>query len=312
MQKLSFGGVRTIIGETNAELRTSLQAAFFGHGMREIVMCKGADTLFPALQREVIDLLVCDYDLPGIELGELTRQIRNGVIARNPFMQIIAIMADSSIEPIRRVIEAGVDDVVRKPVSINQLLARLRVLISNRRPFACTENYFGPSLRGKGYEGTDEEDLMAVPNTLRSRVVEGANGDQVEQLVESAIIEMKDRRSMQALMGLGRTVGQALADYEAGGHPDAFRRTLDRVVPLAEDTARRYRARGKSAASLAEIALGLAVVVRRLARGESGPQRSDVERLTHYAELIGKTRNAYLASRPSPLPQGESSVRDTE
>ncbi len=75
--------------------------ALFREGVREIIICKDALHLRTALNQEIIDLLICDVTLPGLNLPQLMQDVRQRRIGRNPFMAVMAMLPEASLEDVR-------------------------------------------------------------------------------------------------------------------------------------------------------------------------------------------------------------------
>lgn len=72
-----------------------------------------------------LDVILMDCHMPGVDGFEATRQIRQAELQRGtPRRPIFAITASAMDEDLRRCREAGMDDVLTKPFTRNEL-ARL-------------------------------------------------------------------------------------------------------------------------------------------------------------------------------------------
>ena len=79
-------------------------------------------------------------------------------------------------------LDAGTDDLVRKPISIKLLTDRITYLIENRKDFVATSGYVGPERR-KGVRPENEAAAqVAVPNSLREK----AAGEKKSAIVDEA------------------------------------------------------------------------------------------------------------------------------
>ena len=71
------------------------------------------------------DLVLLDVMMPGIDGYEVTRRMRNSNL---PFIPILLITAHDQSSVVEG-LDAGADDFIRKPVEIDELLARVRSLL---------------------------------------------------------------------------------------------------------------------------------------------------------------------------------------
>ena len=76
------------------------------------------------LQQEVFDVIIMDAKMPGIDGLEVTRQIRqmNGSLQGIP---ILGATAGAMPEQLQECLDSGMNDVITKPIKINELIDRL-------------------------------------------------------------------------------------------------------------------------------------------------------------------------------------------
>ncbi|MEQ1864011.1 MAG: response regulator [Micropepsaceae bacterium] len=79
---------------------------------------------------EMVDLVICDWNMPGMTGIELLRQVRS-VGSEVPFLLLTGRSdADSVIEAR----DAGVSGYIAKPYSRDQLEAKIRIVMSKNKP----------------------------------------------------------------------------------------------------------------------------------------------------------------------------------
>jgi two-component system, NtrC family, sensor kinase len=86
-----------------------------------------AEAALEHLNRELPDLLITDYHLPGIAGDELCRQIRMNVNTRG--MPILLLTSEDGQAVESRALDSGADDFVRKSDDHEMLLLRIQVLL---------------------------------------------------------------------------------------------------------------------------------------------------------------------------------------
>ena len=84
----------------------------------------GADGLSLAQDQE-IKLILLDINLPDIDGYEIARRLRTDLNHRESKIPIIAITANALIGDAEKVLDAGCDVYMAKPINIHELWARL-------------------------------------------------------------------------------------------------------------------------------------------------------------------------------------------
>ena len=97
------------------------------------------ETLLRALGRDTFDLLLIDWELPGLSGIDVVTRVRERLDWHIP---ILFVTARDSEEDIVTALEAGADDYMIKPVRRMELLARLRAV--QRRVGADQATEFAP------------------------------------------------------------------------------------------------------------------------------------------------------------------------
>jgi DNA-binding response OmpR family regulator len=113
--------MRILIVEDDRDLAGFLRRALEEEGNAVQVCFDGAAGLRTA-ERQAFDLIVLDIMLPFMDGLEMTRRLRRGHV-RTP---ILLLTGRDAPEDIVRGLDAGADDYLTKPFSLEVLLARIR------------------------------------------------------------------------------------------------------------------------------------------------------------------------------------------
>src|ERR1043166_5000062 len=126
MQSASKPASSVLIVDDEAPLRSLLRAGFELEGF-EVRDAPNAAEAIRSTGFDAADLVILDLGLPGLDGGEVVRQLRSwsGV-------PIIVLSARSSEEEKVRLLELGADDYVVKPFGMAELLARARAALRRR------------------------------------------------------------------------------------------------------------------------------------------------------------------------------------
>lgn len=115
---------------------SATQALQFRHALEEsgfVVECvPTAEEALRSLDRNVPDLVVTDYRMPGVMGDELCRKIRMNVKTRGIPVLMLTSEHEGQIE--QHVLESGADDYIAKSVDMQLVLLRIQALLRKSHP----------------------------------------------------------------------------------------------------------------------------------------------------------------------------------
>jgi DNA-binding response OmpR family regulator len=126
---MSAKAARILVVEDEAKLAKFVQLELGYEGYEVIVVNDGLSGLMAARDSEP-DLVLLDWMMPGLTGVEVCRRLR----ATGAMMPIILLTAKDGIEDRVAGLDAGADDYVLKPFSIEELLARVRAHLRRNQP----------------------------------------------------------------------------------------------------------------------------------------------------------------------------------
>jgi DNA-binding response OmpR family regulator len=293
-----YDRLRMVVGESNSAHSAAIRDALLSKGVNRVVTCNGTDRLFEALDNEIVDLLLYDYDLLGSDFIEVMQGIRRKARGRNPFVIIVATVRDSAVETVRRLITAGVDDLIRKPVAVDRLFESFGNFSQKRKPFIVSYDYVGPTRRVSRRSDEYAGQLIRVPNTLRSRALENVSDFELQRIVDSAVASLEDKQLESCGIEIDILSRKVAVAYGAASnsHEDEqdIRGALRRMEVVADDL--RERARGTPSERVADLATMLVAISQRILRAPTGRAALEVQLLSKLAAAI---RRALLVERNS-------------
>lgn len=295
-----FERLRFVLGQADSGeaqiVRDSLKARGIGH----IAECNGnADRLLDTLDAEIVDLIVYDYELQRERFAEMMQFIRKKARGKNPFVLIVATVGESDSGTVRHLARAGIDDLIRRPVTGARLAASVDQLMERRRPFLVTRDYVGPSRRfGGRSDRAGDNALIQVPNTMRARAVDNVTESELERIVQAAVANLRDKQIVAAGFDLAFIARQMIDAYaslkEGPGRAEDVRRLLTQLEGAAAELMDRCRAgQFERIADLAKMVIAL---TERLGRGSLGRAGVEVQLVGKLAEAI---RRAVVTERES-------------
>ena len=114
-----------VIEDDNA-VRNLISTALTMYGYEFLIACDGASAIMQAVSTQP-DLFILDLGLPDMEGTDIIEKLRTWTT--NP---IIVVSARSETQDIISALDAGADDFLTKPFSVEELLARIRVLLRRK------------------------------------------------------------------------------------------------------------------------------------------------------------------------------------
>lgn len=277
------------IGETNYYERQQLRDLFIAQGLKQVVCHSNLDSLRKLIFEIPPDLLVVSDDFDD-NIFEFIKEIRFQRAGDNPFVLISMLVQPTNGGALDRAIEAGVDDIIIKPVSAERIQERLRLVVFHRRPFIATDGYVGPERKLEETPSTGVRRFPVV-NTLLEKV----HGREMDKYALKAAVEGSLQKVLQAQLDsqsfrLGEVCERLVIAYDTQnitGDVQADLFTLADVLKDAAGVAERLRD-----AQLAGLCLSLAENVNQIADHFEEPSTLEVE-------LIRKITTAFkMAMRP--------------
>jgi DNA-binding response OmpR family regulator len=119
---------KILLVDDDVILGDALSGAFFSEGIPLEVVTSGEDAL-QLLQNNEFEVLLFDWNLPGINGLELCKRYRNA----GGMNFIIFLTSEGDMEHKEQALDAGGDDYLVKPFDIRELFARIRAALRRSR-----------------------------------------------------------------------------------------------------------------------------------------------------------------------------------
>jgi two-component system KDP operon response regulator KdpE len=119
---------RILIVDDEIQIRRALDINLRAHGYEVVLAATGEEALTEAAA-SVPDLVLLDLGLPGLDGVDVIRGLRGWTS-----IPIIVLSARHTDLSKVAALDAGADDYITKPFSINELLARLRASLRRHQP----------------------------------------------------------------------------------------------------------------------------------------------------------------------------------
>jgi type IV pilus assembly protein PilB len=94
----------------------------------EVLVAKNGNSGLKAAKRDLPNVIVTDYDMPGMDGITMVKAVRAEAATRD--IAVLMLTSEQSVEREAQALEAGVDDYILKPVEPRRLAARVRSVLA--------------------------------------------------------------------------------------------------------------------------------------------------------------------------------------
>lgn len=234
-----LGRVNLVFASRDEDVRRAVRGDLRSRGLTAVRAFGQAGAMAGAVAEDCPDLLVCDQDLPGIDVCDFIHRLRNQEGGSNPFLLVIMLLADPSVERIRRAIDAGPDDIVVAPAGAGAVGERFMRLLQRRKPFVVTADYVGPTRRKQARAGREPAPLVEVPNTARLKAERPYSPEAIQRLVDEACLRVNARKLERQAVQVSWRVERVKELWRAERRGPPLRPHLERLTGLAQEIDRR-------------------------------------------------------------------------
>lgn len=145
--KVNISEKRILLVENNKMMRRLVRDMLLNFRVKQhnIVEVSTVDDALEHVYTRTFDLVILDFFLGDLDGGDFTHHIRGDARCPNRKVPILLITASPNHEKVLKVLEAGVNEVLAKPIAPSALYYRMFALWSRPRPFVISDDYIGPS-----------------------------------------------------------------------------------------------------------------------------------------------------------------------
>ena len=283
MEKLHFENVDLLLVDPAASARDTLKNILYNQGFRNLSMGSTLDEIREHLTHSMPDLLISETELDDGNFCDFVTKMRHHDVGNNPFLPVIGLTWEPTPDRVRNVVNAGVDDLLTKPLSTGHLVRRIKALIRDRKPFVVTSEYIGPDRRTLE-ERESGIPQLEVPNTLRVKATGQKSSIDVVQDINAVVAEINVQKLERYGVQIGFLVDHILPNLEKGVVDSTNKAFLDRLLVVAKDTARRLG--GTKYAHISELCDSLVKVTESILAAEDEPNARDVKLLSPLSQAI--------------------------
>ncbi len=213
--------VRILYGDPGQGTRRLYRQALASAGysqLREFDNLNGFADLLAVAQP---DLIFMDVAMPGGDVPALVADLRHSRLGVNPYLPVVLTTWDTEQALVRRIIDAGADDLLVKPLSTRALLDRIEIVGMHRKPFVVTSDYIGPDRRREAARRDSSIPLIEVPNPVRAKLAgEPLEAKALQQAIRATNEQVNQQRLRAAAFRIAFVTQQIIPLYQAELPPD--------------------------------------------------------------------------------------------
>jgi CheY-like chemotaxis protein len=169
----NYGRLSILVIDDSRDMREILRSVLMAIGVTDLHFATDGDGGLAVVAGHAIDIVFVDEEMPNRRGLDVIRAIRRRSDAKK-FTPIIMLTGHADLRHLIAARDAGVTEVLCKPVTARAIVERLLMVIHHPRPFVRSATYFGPDRRrGRrdGFSGPDRrhapEALEAAPGAIR-------------------------------------------------------------------------------------------------------------------------------------------------
>lgn len=142
-----YANLRFLLVDDNHHMRAIVSTILKGVGVRHVREATDGAEALQAMREGLVDIAVVDFKMSPLDGVQFTQLVRNSPDSVDPFLPIIMLTGFAERHRVFEARDAGVTEIVVKPVTARSLLDRINIVIFKPRPFIRSGDYFGPCRR---------------------------------------------------------------------------------------------------------------------------------------------------------------------
>jgi two-component system chemotaxis response regulator CheY len=139
--------LKILLVDDNHHMRMLLGEILRALGVREIHEATDGAQGLQAMRENAIDIVMTDLSMQPLDGIDFVRLLRNSPDSPNPMAPVIMVTGHSTLQRVREARNAGVNEILVKPLTARGVIERISQVVDHPRPFVRTADYFGPDRR---------------------------------------------------------------------------------------------------------------------------------------------------------------------
>ena len=169
MAGLNISKVKFLVVEDNQFMSALVRQILRTLGVLQVDEAKDGADAFQRMREFGPDIVLLDWQMAPMDGLEFAKLVRTSPESPNRFIPIIMITAHSAISRVTEARDAGVNEILAKPIAALNLFTRIRAVIERPRLFIDAPTFFGPDRRRRvdpRYTGGERRAAAQPENAL--------------------------------------------------------------------------------------------------------------------------------------------------
>ena len=146
-----------ILADPNPFMRSVTRQVLATFGAEKIIETDSIKSLIGSADLTEADLIIAELFFSDGSLLEFMKETRAS-LGKEKFIPVLLISAYTMRSWIFAARDAGIDEIIAKPLTVKSIISRIKEVVENRRAFIETAKYFGPDRRRRaGHPPTNKE-----------------------------------------------------------------------------------------------------------------------------------------------------------
>ena len=150
-----LSALSALVIDDNHHMVSIIKTLLRGFGVKSINEATDGMAAFEVFRNARSDIILLDYMMPSFDGLEFTRLVRTASDSPNPQVPIIMVTAYTERANIEAARDAGVTELLTKPIAAIDLYRRIVSVIERPRPFIQSRKYVGPCRRRAPFPNPD-------------------------------------------------------------------------------------------------------------------------------------------------------------
>lgn len=146
-EKIRLEDLRVLIVDDNKHMRTLVKGLFYAMGCKNVR--EGSDGVegLEELRTRPTDLVITDWAMRPLDGLEFLKMVRQSSDSANPEVPVIMLTGHTEPERIFEARDAGITEILAKPISAEKLYTKVVSVLTRPRTFIKSQKFVGPDRR---------------------------------------------------------------------------------------------------------------------------------------------------------------------